>query len=267
MAALGLYELGGEQAERALIANVPNVDAQSAATVALALGRIGSPDAVRVTQELEAMASPDSKSRAAFGTSLLAYRHNLPGHEVQVPGQMLEIAPSSEVQDIQVNPAAMAESNLALVSLEQEPVDVDLTTENAQQIVCPPNTFLFLWNRHIMGSRLRDLQSHKGVIGLVFRKSRFKDAYDPSALVLATPRGSEIQLTLHRSNGSVQYAGSLVLHANETRFMLRTAERPGSVAIEFSGAIVDGRLTMEAAHSAVTALRRRQPKRAFAAVE
>ncbi len=260
MAIFGLYELGGERAEQALIDNVPNADAQTAATVAEALGRIGSPSAIRITRELEAMASPDSKPRAAFATSLLAYRHNLPGHEVAAAGQLAMIAAGSEVNQIKVSRAVSDEANLAMAALEREPVGVNLDLERAQYIECPPNIFLLVWNRQFSGSQLRNLRTRKGVLGLLFRRSRFEDAYALSAFVLATPKDDGLQLTLHRSNGIVQFAGLLVLDANEARFTISSVERPGAVAIEFSGAIRDGQLNVASARSALTASRKREPK-------
>lgn len=265
MAARGLYELGGQRAEQALTENARNVDEYTAATFAQALGRIGSERSVSVMSELQTVALPAAKARAAFATSLLAYRHHLEGHEVEAPrdDQLMELPADSEAIDMKVAKAGEDEATLAMAALKQEPVDVSLTVENAQQIICGPNNFVLLWNREFAGQQLRRLQERKGVVGLLFRRSRFEDAYALSSFVLGTPDGERLKVSLHRSsNGDMMYAGWVELSGAEARFDIQAVKRPGASAIKFTGSISNGQLAMDAARVATRVQSRREPIRA-----
>ena len=111
MAVTGLLELGGVGAERALLESVRNADELTAAPLALALGRIGSPDAETAISGLRSRALPAQRSQVEFAMSLLAYRHNLAGGEVAVPAadSLLSINRDSHTQPIVIASADPAD--------------------------------------------------------------------------------------------------------------------------------------------------------------
>lgn len=264
MAVMGLYELGGARAERVLIEHWRNADEDIAPTIAQALGRIGTARAASVLRDIEALAPPAARARVAFAASLLAYRHNLDGNEIEVPkgDRLIGLAPDSESTEVRVIEPHYREKNLAMEAIRREPLGVSLTSQNGQQFECGPNTFVFLWNRSFPWRGLRGIIGRKGVAGVLFRKSRFEDKYSLSSVVLGTPDGNVYQLSVHNSSGEILYAGMMDLSAANGRFDIQACRRSGAVPIEFKGAIRNGQMVMESARSAVTVHNPRRPTRA-----
>jgi hypothetical protein len=263
MAVTGLLELGGVGAERALLESVRNADELTAAPLALALGRIGSPDAETAISGLRSRALPAQRSQVEFAMSLLAYRHNLAGGEVAVPAadSLLSIKRDSRTQPIVIAPADPAEIESAARALKREPAGIEVVFENAQQIRCEPNSFLLLWNSAFTGPRLAALRERKGIAAVVLRKNPIENEYSVSSLVLVTPNSHDLQVSVHKPRGVAAYAGRLTVQTDgSATFALRTVRKPGAIAIEFSGSVVAGKLTVEAARSSLTVLDRRTPQ-------
>jgi len=263
MAVAGLLELGGVRAEQALVESAPHVDEYTAATLAQALGRIGSPDSIGVLRDLRTAAAPAVKGRVDFAISLLAYRHNLSGDEVDVPAsnRRLKLEAGTRTLPIAVAAARRTEFETANHALKREPLGITLSPEGARRIVCGPNAFLLLWNEEFVGRRLAALRQRKGVAGVLFLKSRFEKGYSVSSTVLVTPGRRNLKLSLHKLGGDVMFAGSVTFGRDgQTRLDLRSVRRPGAAAMEFSGTIANGRLKIEGAPSSATAQKRRVPE-------
>ena len=264
MAVMGLYELGGLRAERALIETWRNGDEDIAPAIAQSLGRIGSARAAPLLRELLANAPREARARETFAVSLLAYRHNLDGNEVEVPrgDGLIALAPSSDNVEIRVTEPNYRQSSLALAALRREPIGVSLMTQNARQFECGPNTFVLLWNLAFSLRRLGRINTQKAVAGILFRKSRFDDNYSLSSVILGTPDANGLQISVHNSGGEALYAGMIDLSTAEGRFDIQACRRSGANPIEFKGAIRDGQMVIESARSAVTVHNPRIPSRA-----
>ena len=257
MAVTGLLELGGPRAEEALIENAKHADEFTAAALALALGRVGSPRSVSVVRKLRSVARSAARNQVDFAVSLLAYRHNLKGGEVEVPtgDQLLSLDAAVNVLAVEVSPARPAEIEAAVRALEREPLGIELTDEAALQIACGPNRFLLIWNKDFGGQQFAKLQERKGAAGVFFLKSRFEDEYSVSALVLVTPGSQGLRISMHKPWGEPVLAGSADFEGRDfANLVIRSVRRPGAAALEFSGSITDGRIRVERARSAATVL-------------
>jgi hypothetical protein len=217
-----------------------------------------------IVLELESKVKPVLRNQVQFAASMLAYRHNLGGHEVSVPtgNQLLNIESGAPVVSIRVTDARPSDSELATGALKRDPIGISLTPQGAQRIECDPNDFLLVWDNEFGGRRFARLKQRKGIAGVLFLKSRFEEDYCISALVLATPGERDVAISLHKPWGAVVSAGSLQFeNESSAGLVLKSVRRPGAAAMQFSGSITNGRLKIEGAQSAATVLNRSVPKR------
>lgn len=263
-AVMGLYEMGGRKAEQALLKNARNADEETAAAMAAALGRIGSAESLPVVTELGAASGPGGRGRASFAASLLAYRHDLPGHDVKAPGarQLLKLGADAEAQPIKVQAARANQAEEALASLKAEPIGLELTTAGARRIDCKPNSFIYLWNKRFLARGLQSFKQQKGVAGVMLRKNRLGEGFAFSWLVLTTPSRNGSQLTIHRSSGEIVLAGPLRFDRAGASFDLRSTKRPGAAGMEFSAKLNEAGFSVTAARSATTVQAKKKPARA-----
>lgn len=265
MAAAGLLELGGVRAEQALLDNVPHADPETAGALARGLGRIGSPGAASAIRKLLRLTPIAVRGPVRFAASVLAYRHNLRGHEVKAPAgaALLRIAKGARAKTIEVAKARRSDFNLALDALRREPLGLDLVADNALALKCDPNSFLLLWNRDFVGQNFAELRERKGVAGALFRRSRFDKDYSAAGLVLGTPGTNGVKITVHKGSGEVLLAGTVSFRrGGVTTFDLRSVRRPGAATVELSGKIGDGgEIVVSKARSSGTVLERKSPKR------
>lgn len=258
LAALGLYRIGGERGRSALHAAAERADAVSAPAVAMGLGRIGAADSLDRINRLETRSPAHARDRVRFAATLLAYRLGLPGGEVRAPtGRSMQELGRKRARPIDVTSARRDVVALAFEALSDDPLDVDLTEENAQRITCDPNTFVWAWTRGAAGADPATLAREKRVAGVLFRQRLFENAYALSAIGLATPVRNGVRLTIHRaSSGEIVYAGFV---GPDGKGSLQAREHPGVAAIELAGELADGRIEISRARSAIIASPAREP--------
>jgi hypothetical protein len=259
MAVLGLYNMGGTSAEEALTTASRHADELSAPTIAMALGRVGTADDLPVVEKLEGVAARHAKARAAFGATMLAYRHRLDGHDVRPPtGKALQELGRKRSKPIASAKARADVAARALDALADEPLGIELTTERGIRIVCEPNTFVWLWTADAAAHGFSALAEQKGVAGVLFRRSRLENAYSLSAIGLGTPTRSGVRLTVHRADsGTILYSGMV---APDGALDLRARNHPGMAAVAISARVQAGVAEVETAKSAALARKAETPK-------
>lgn len=256
MAAMGLYELGGSRADRELADAARQADDQVAPVIALGLGRVGTRDRLALVEAMTERAVAHLRPHAEFGATLLAYRHGLDGHDVKAPsGRRLQTLDDPKALPIEIGRATARQAEAAAKALTDQPLDVKLTIDNAQRLVCGSNSFVWLWTVKAAG----DLQTvGRGVAGVLFRKSRFDETYALSGIGLATPGRSGVALTLHRADsGAVMYAGTA---ARDGSLQVRAVSRPGVAAVDIQVNVKAGAVEVQSARSASVARKARTPK-------
>jgi hypothetical protein len=263
LAIAGLLELGGVAAERALLQCVPNADEFTAAALALALGRVGSPDVAPAIGRLQGRAPPAHRRRAEFAMSLLAYRHNLPGGEVAVPTgrALLKIGPKMRAQPMAVVPASPADIDSVARTLKREPIGIKVTYEGARRIQCGPSSFVLLLNSAFAGPGVVALRKRKGIAGVLFRKHPIEDSHSLSSFVLVTPGSPKLQVSVHKPHGVPRYAGQVTVENDgSATFAVRAVRQPGTAAVEFSGSFAAGKLSVETARCVIETLAAKAPR-------
>jgi hypothetical protein len=260
MAAMGLYEIGGTQASRSLTAAARQADETSAPAIALGLGRVGAADSIRVVERLRDISPRYAKDRVEFAATLLAYRHGLSGHDVKTTrARALQNLGRGRAQTIDSRPARTNEAVRALEAFTDEPLGLDVTSDQAIQLNCEPSTFIWLWTKETAGTGFTSLFEEKGVAGVLCRKHPFENAYALSAIGLATPGQRGIRLTLHRAeSGAVLYSGSV---STDGLLVLKARNWPGLAAVDIKGRVQAGRVMVTTAKSAVVVRKAWTPKR------
>jgi hypothetical protein len=259
MAVIGLYKMGATRADEALTAASRHADELSAPTIAMALGRVGTADRLPVVEKLEGVAARHAKARAAFGATLLAYRHRLDGHDVRPPtAKALQELGRKRSKPIESAKARTDLAARALDALAEEPLGVELTTERGIRIVCEPNTFVWLWTTDAAAQGFSALADQKGVAGVLFRRRRLENAYSLSAIGLGTPTRAGVRLTVHRADsGTILYSGMV---APDGTLDLHARDQPGLAAVAISARVQAGVAEVRTANSAALVPKARTPK-------
>lgn len=259
LATMGLYELGGERAEAGLARAAAAADRFTAPTVAMALGRVGGRDRLELVEEMGRIADDVGRERAAFGATLLAYRHGLGGHDVRAPrgNQLMDEPEGRGGRAIELAKARAATVRHAMEAAEREPVGVELTNTGATTLECEPNTFTWLWT--VDGAE-RTASGERGVAGLLFRQHRFDKGQSLSAIGLVSSTRGGGQLTIHRADtGTVLYSAKL----SGGELSLRAAKVPGHAAVAIEASLGrGGAVQVERAVSGTVVREARTPSRA-----
>jgi hypothetical protein len=259
MAVLGLYKMGGARADEALVAASRRADELSAPTIAMALGRVAPRQRLTTIERLEGVAASHAKPRARFAATLLAYRHRMDGHDVRAPARTaLQELGRKRARPIEIGRARADLAQRALAALAEEPLELDLATDGALQIVCDPNAFVWLWTTEAARKGFAALADRKGVAGVLFRKRRLENAYALSAFGLGTPTRAGVRVTVHRAeSGAILYSG---VAARDGTVELSARDQPGLAAVALSGRVEDGRVEVTNAKSAIVVRQARTPK-------
>jgi hypothetical protein len=260
MAVMGLYAIGGARASQALSEAAQRADESSATPIAVGLGRVGPADSLAIVERLGRMAPAHARRHAQFAETLLAYRHRLDDHDVRAPAasNLLELARARSMA-IDIDSAPPAEAAKALEALADEPLEIGLTTDNAQRILCDPEQLIWLWTRETASRGLSALTARKGVAGALFRRRPFEEGYSLSEIGLGTPTRGGSRLTLHRADsGRIMYSGTF---AEDGSLVIKARNEPGVAAVAIEVQIDGGRVTASKARSASTLRNPNVPKR------
>ena len=178
VAALELYKVGGARGEVALAEAAGHADAGSAPALALGLGRIGGPDKMAVIEQLAATTPRHARPSADFAATLLAYRHQMDGHDVRAPGpRAMQELGRRKSRPIEVSRARKSDVDTALAALSSDPVDVALDPSTAWRIDCEPNAFVWVWTADAGGGSLGALGRTKQVVGVLLRRHPIEPSY------------------------------------------------------------------------------------------
>lgn len=263
---IGLYTTKAEKSEAALIDSlkvVKNKHLQS--TIVQMLGRIGSPDSLRNITNLRDGSRGYAKNQIDFAASLIAYRHNLNGHELKFPSkrQLLKFSNNAEKQTMKVSVANAAETSVALKSVAKESFGIQLASDSLLKVTCKPNIFLLALNKEFRSNQgLKKLAKRKGIIGLYLLKSKESRSYSTAFIITSTPRDENVsEILLKTPSGKTAFAGIAHHSRNSLEFSIQSVRIPGSVSIKFKGQLAGGKFReMEAISDTVISVPRKIPK-------
>lgn len=270
LAVMGLCHAARDRDERRQVAallkesarHVPG-DRRTLCSIATALGRVGTQEDLEELNKIkDNVFGAGWQKQIDFAAALLAYRERASGHEI-VSKDVRRLAVPSGVgtRRMQLSALGQSEAKACLMSVA-EALGGDFSEQKAHQLQCGDNTFAQFWNGAVVGSKLSEIAGKKTLLGVLTRKSRFDNSYALSSYVLATPTGSNLELSVHRAkSGEVVYVGSMKVEGGLGRFELQAADRPGMSAVNIAGVIDDWELKLDTAESAAVAVERRVPTR------
>jgi hypothetical protein len=249
-------------------------------TAALELGRLGTPEAVAVLERglklgddlalrgvLEALTLvpidylPASLNtlidrdgpvgRAAQRTSALI------AHRLGIAGPSLETPASTDTKAIEVHAADPHEVEIAIAALQKAAPGLKLLSKDASMFECdgPPSMFLPCGDGRDLID-LRDRMHRTAEVGVVAALStrefrhwtlRYRVMIEPAA-------GDNVRIVVSTTKGHVVLEGSARVDGQHTTFEIRSVVGPGSLSIELTGVVDQGRVRFTAARSG---LRRR----------
>lgn len=236
-AVMGLYEMGGERASKALKLAAESADAEVAPQVALGLGRIGPADELPLVDEMVSISVDHLRDQAEFGAMLLSYRHALDEHTVRAPtGRQLQEIGDAVTHGISFGKVTAANVADVSAALRRQPIDVSTSESAAQLIVCGASTYVWVWTKTSLGGFERPSRA-KHVAGLLLRRHPITDSLAVSAVGLVTPRRGADLLTIHRfTSGHTLYSGTLT--GDEAA--VKATKHPGLAAVDVQVGVRQG---------------------------
>lgn len=265
-AIINLYSISNAKTTQFLLDNLPKVrDDRTQATIVQVLGRVGGATALREVDRVYNQSTGFTRNQAEFAAALIAYRHNLSGHELAFPNtnELLALPVNVPTQSTHVSLASDSEASLTLKYLAEEPFGIDLSRRSLHQIKCQPRDWMLALNEEFSGSESAEqLQKRKALVGLLALKSLELDSYSTAYMVLTTPQSNgQIQILLKTINGQTGFAGVADIERNEIRFSVQSIRKPGAVAVSFKAVYANGRLTnIEAQSATLKSVKQRVPR-------
>lgn len=230
----GLYEMGGARATAALERAAASADPEVAPSIAAGLGRIGPRDDERLVMEMVSISAEHLRDHAAFGATMLAYRHGLDHGDVSIPTsrQLQDLAGDTSSYEVRFTKVTAKEWTAAQAAQKRQPVAVSLSSAAAQRIDCGSSTYIWAWTKPALttaASSRRSARATKQVAGLLFIKNPVTDTYSVAAVGLVTPRRGGSSITVHRfGSGRILYAAALA----DGEVTVRSTKRPGHAAVD-----------------------------------
>lgn len=264
-AVVGLYATNSPQTSQLLLEDLQAVrDERTQATIVKFLGRVGGPNTLPAIIRVRDQATGFTQTQAELAAALIAYRYNLPEHNLAFPGtdELLTIPEGIRTRPTFVSAANEQESRLYLRSLSHETFGISLSRESLQQIKCEPRDLMLALNEEFStGEATQKLQNQKALVGLIALKSPENGQYSTAYLILTTPKAEgSIQVLLKTTNGKTAFAGAATAESNQLKLSIQSVRQPGAVPIAFSAIYTNGSLNNVEAKSATRAIARRVPR-------
>jgi HEAT repeat protein len=255
-AVVQLGRKGGAEAEGALVRLVEGEeDVSVRLRAAQALAKIGSPEALKPLGALADAADPSVARRAAFARSVLAYRQGLAGFELPRPGNDdLVPPPQHEVAAVESAPASLHEAAAALDDLRQDSYGLRLVREQSYAVDCGLVRLLLALDADAVRDMSASAEPRPRLLGLVAERSPEDGSFSVRWLVFSTPAERGLDLAVHRQTGEHVLFGPAVPSRGVVRFELGAVAAVGNPAVQVSGELRRGRLTLAGTSAATVGI-------------
>lgn len=261
VAASALGRIATPEAEEILLRNLPKTSDDSFRELVLSLGRIGGPEVLASIESLNLREDHPGADAAAFAASLIAYRWNLPGHEVPdpEPADLLH-RPTTERKQIDIGPADAATVRSVLRAIEQQPYGIAVDAQSLISARCAGQNNVICPNVELSRQDAESFTRGKSILAIVAVQGAESEQYSLSSVVLSRPAGPDaLALTVHRNSGRLVMAGIARVSDGRLDFELAATRRPGARAIFIRGTIFEGGLVIDDAVSTAVQEPRRIP--------
>lgn len=266
LAAINLWKINKPSANEHLLEAAKSVkDPETLSAVVKCLGRVGDEHALKVIKEIQATASGYLATQTNFAASLISYRLGMPGQELKIPNNYIEMPQTAKINLEFVSPKN-EEINKLAISLANESFGILYSYSSCKQYSCPGGTSIIALNQQISNeSNLEILMDRKTLLGVTASKNEEDESYYVTHLILTSPDAltKKINISVHRTTGEIAWAGvTTSVNKYEIKFIIKTAGRIGIVPIEVAGSLSsEGILSIVSAVTTGIVLEKRHPER------
>lgn len=227
------------------------------------LGRVGDKKALSALKWMHSSRNKLLVQQAEFASSLISYRHNLRGNEINIPEQFIDMPDNDNIKLNFVNPE-QSEKDIFKNSILEESYGIEFSEKGMFQYTCPGGVSMLAFNKYIFqGNSINLLMNQKNLLGVLATKNNEEGKYSVSYLILTSPaiKVGQVNILIHRISGVQAWAGTTSdVSSDMVKFKLRTATRIGIVPMELEGIIyADGSVNFVKAVSAGKVLEKRHP--------
>ena len=261
-AAVTLGRIVSAEAELELVQNLAGAESAVQIEILHSLGRIGSPEALPVTDRVAAAGSGRLAEAAQFASALIAHRSGLPGHELPRHPERMMLALPERTLEAQVTALVPEELERVVSGLTLHPYRIAFAPERFVRVDCQGQTHVVCLNEEFVGpDAVGRLLERKGLMGVVASKSPESGLTSVSHVLMTSPeeRGEEVRVQVPRSSGRPALEGSARVARAVVEFRLRAIDRPGAAGAEVAGTFAAGMLTIQTAIVGRTRVPGRQP--------
>lgn len=261
LAAVGLARCDRSAAQDILVRASETSDPRVLAGIFRALGQIGDEVALRGIEEALPRAEGHVRAQGEFARTLIAHRLGLsPRRPAQTrKSEALELAPDCG-QRVLIRPARERVAVESLMALGQRPYGIELAEEPMYEFVCDRCRGAIMLNREVTGSdALSMLRRRPAVFGLGALRSESDDRWSVAAVLLTTPDGKDIRISVHLTNGELVFAGGAMIRGEDARWTLHAVRRLGAFPIRAEGSFSLGTLRIEVAESGTRVVESARP--------
>lgn len=260
VAAIELGRIASPDAERILLDCLTRVDSVFPEIVR-ALGKIGNEPVLQAIDRLQPPSSALGRRAATFAAALIAYRLNLPGHELPFPSRRdLVDLPQVNVHKINSGVADETTAREVLDGLGRSPYGVELEPTAMTRVNCGGEITVVCGNRKFAGPQFgRRIGGRPAIVALMASQSPETRRYSVSSLVFSQPLSDNVLgLTVWRPSAKIIMASEALLLEDRIDFELRAVKRPGATPVAISGRMAGGQLQITEAVASRT--KRRDPQ-------
>lgn len=266
LAAINLWRINTPLAHEHLLEAANTVkDPEILTAVVKCLGRVGDERALQTVMSIQSQAKGILATQASFAASLISYRLGIPGNDLQIKHDYVEMPSASQVRPNFIAPS-QKEIDLFISCETAEPYGIEFSKKSLLQYSCPGGVSMLGLNRQIIkDDALKVLMQRKTFMGVLASKNSEDGHYSVSHLILTSPDAhvDKANILIHRVTGKLAWAGTITfITKNKAEFMIRTAGRLGVVPMELDGALdAQGNISIAKAISTGKVLKKRHPRR------
>lgn len=246
LAATLLGQQANDTALRILVNQAPSTTPDVLDQIVRAVGQIGDDTALEALDRIGASAPARIADQARFASVLIAYRHGLGDHTVELPerSRCLHI-PQEHRLPVAVEIPHGKDLDSSLLAVAVEPYGIEFDERHASQLSFERDRWILLLNRTVLEAFER-LRRKKALLGVVVERVALDPEYVVALIILSTPAegAREVRLHLHDLDGDLLYLGDAHVHEPRVGFSVETLARPVSIPLEIEGELTEEGLSL-----------------------
>lgn len=238
--------------------DVPAV--QAAAATALGRGAGGPAELDLLAGVAKGKRGPVA-DRARFAAAIIAHRADVAGYDPRRPAGLAELPSSGRAIRAKVSRARAAEARTAAADVAEAMPLIDLGGP-AQAIQCAGRRHMLLVASEAAGlfDEPARFAERRWYVGQLAFRNPTNGRHSPGLTILATPGRGQVKLGLHRSDGTLVYAGTGTVEDGAFVASLDATARPGAVPVSVKARVTKSAVDLEIRADLHRGVEPRRPK-------